>query len=182
MSIFQRALSAPQFPFADISILVLFSSFSSLNFNYLFEGRFQLDLPNLSIFRKVWMSIFLITWHFEKQTNGSKVMASRNDLIRPRWCSRYFNRFNSNFDLWVVIGKLIQYSLQWHWFHLVSIVRLKLGFWSSLGVNFRLSLVKVNKKAPIAWIRCRIMKTVGLVCFWPLVNPGLTRDTLVILT
>ena len=76
---------------------------------------------------------------------GSKVMALGNELVHFAQFSRYLNRFDSDFNPWVVVGKGIQYSLQWHWSQLVLMVGSKLGFFMLSMANFGTNLIKIGQ-------------------------------------
>ena len=77
---------------------------------------------------KPWMFSFQNTKEIKIPMVGSKVMTSRSMLMRFSRFSQYLNRFNSNFDSWIVVGMRIWLSSQWHWFQLVLTAGTKLGF------------------------------------------------------
>ena len=63
------------------------------------------DWANLGVPRKVWMSSFQKTKENKNPTTESKFMASRSELMCPIQLSRYPNRFNFNFDPWIVLER-----------------------------------------------------------------------------
>ena len=97
-------------PFAEISNFGFFH-FLVLTSTADLDAFSDFDWPDLGGTGKILMSSFQNTWPLENQTVGLKVMASRSELMRQAWFSRFLNRFNSNFDPWEVFGDGIQYSL-----------------------------------------------------------------------
>ena len=89
------------------ALLALLSIFIMILIEHL-KAFIDSDWANPSVFRNLWMSSFQNTWQNEIPMDGSKVMASRRKPTRLARFSRYLNRFNSNSDPWIVIGKGIQ--------------------------------------------------------------------------
>ena len=116
------------------------------------------------------MSSFQNTKEIENITVGSNIMASRNELTRQTWFSRYLNRFNSDFDPWIVVGKGIWSSLQWHWYKPILNVGSKLEFLVPLRVNLESNLVKIDKNLRVTRDWCRKMKNIVLGWFWPILT------------
>ena len=168
-------VNSPNFSFLTPSILYMYfffpPVFSVPNLVAHLKAFPDSNWPDFGGIGKIWKSIFQIILSFEKQMVISKVMASGSELMCPAQFSRYLNYFNSNFDQWAIIWKAIRYSSQWYWFHLVLMVRSKLGYRLPLGVNFRSNFVKVDKKLQWSWIWCKNMETLGWLeifwSFWP---------------
>ena len=99
---------------------------------------FTLD-PHLAVFLdsnwgdlgvpgKLWMSSFHKAKELKNPTIWSKVMTSRRVLISFSQFSQHLNRFNSNFDPWIVVRMRIWLYSQWNWFQLILMDGSKLEF------------------------------------------------------
>jgi len=131
------------------------------------------------------MCSFWNTKELEYQTVGSKVLASGSELMRFALFSGYLHRFKSNSNLWIVVGKGIQWSLQWRWSQPVLTAGSKLRFLGSSKVNFGSNLVKVDEKLQMARFDVKAWEMFfwsGSDEFWHSVNHGLIRGILVNLT
>ena len=67
----------------------------------------KFDWADLDVLGKIWMSSFHNTKENEISMVRSKVMASGSVLARCTWFSGYLNRYNSDFNSWIVFGKSI---------------------------------------------------------------------------
>ena len=89
-------------PDVDISNLGFFLSLALDAYLKVFPNS---DWVNLGVPRNIWMSSFHNTKEFDISIVGSKVMALGSELTHFAWFSRYLNRFNSDFDPWIVVEK-----------------------------------------------------------------------------
>ena len=89
----------------------LFSSNDHLvaaNLEWLDGGLPGLDWIDLDVSRKLLMCSFWNTKELENPMIGSKVMALRSEMTHFARFSRYFNCFNFDFNLWIVVRKRTQ--------------------------------------------------------------------------
>ena len=86
------------------------------------------DWSDLGVPRKLWMSSFHKTEEIKIPTFGSNVMTLGSVLMCFSQFSQSLNRFNSDFDPWIVIGIRILLSSQKHWSQLVLMTESRLGF------------------------------------------------------
>ena len=92
-----------------MSAILSFFGFSVLTLIAYLKAFLDIDWADLGVSRKVGMSSFQNTKDIEILMVQSKVMALESELTRPALFSRYLNHFNSDFDLWAVVGKGIWY-------------------------------------------------------------------------
>ena len=72
------------------------------------ESFLKFDWADLDVPRKIWMSSFHNTKENEISMVRSKVMASGSELMCFARFFGHLNRFNSDFNPWIVVGKGIQ--------------------------------------------------------------------------
>ena len=120
----------------------------------------NLDWTDLGVSRNLWMSNFQNTKKIGNPMVGSKVMGSRSMLMCFARFFEYLHCFNSYFDPWIVVGKGIWQSSQWHWSQSILTVKSKLMFLVPLGVSVKSNLVKLDKNLRVAWVWCKSMKNV----------------------
>ena len=150
------------------------------------DAHLEAFLDSVFYYGPIWMSSFQKVKEIKNPTIGSKVMTSGSMLTRFSQLSQYLNRFNSDFDPWIVVRMRIWLSLQCHLFQLILMTRSKLGFLGPIEiVNPESNLVKFAKILREARVWYKTIKNVVLWgdfdLVWPLVNSGLTKGILVIL-
>ena len=84
--------------FLTLVILFFTPTFSVQILKTHLKAFLDFDCPNFGGTGNIRMSSFQIILVFENWMVGLKVMASRRELICLAQFSRYYNRFNSDFD------------------------------------------------------------------------------------
>ena len=128
------------------------------------------DWGNLGIPGKIWMSSFQKTKEIKIIMVGSKVLTSESVLKCFSRFSQYLNRFNSDFDPWIVVGMII-----WSIFTIAFVstrydglikIRISGACWESTLCQIWLNLVKVAKSLREAQVWYKTIKSVVLWGFW----------------
>ena len=86
--------------------------------------------------------------------------------------SQYLNRFNSDFDSWIVVGMRIWLSSKWHWSQPILRTRSRLRFLGPIRSQLRVKIAKNIKRARV-WYKT--MKNIVLWGFWPCLTFGQPR-------
>jgi len=95
-------------------------------------------------------------------------MASRSELTCLTQFSWYLNLLNSNFDLWALIWKGIQYYLQQFWFYPDGMAGSNVNFWSFSESTLGQIWSKLIKILNSLGFDVKNMENVNLVWFWPI--------------
>ena len=134
------------------------------------------------------MSSFQKTKEIKIIMVGSKVLTSESVLKCFSRFSQYLNRFNSDFDPWIVVGMII-----WFIFTIAFVstrydglikIRISGARWESTPCQIWLNLVKVAKSLREAQVWYKTIKSVVLWGFWRYLTfsqPRVDQGILVIL-
>lgn len=146
-----------------------FRNFLTSAFGHHLKAFSNSNWPNSSGIER-YICLVFGSFDFLKIKWRTKKLLAQSKLTCLTLFSWYLNRLNFNFDPWVVILKVIQYSSQWPWNYPNQTVRSKVNPQLPWKVNPRSKLVKVVKKLQQPWIWYRNMKNVILLEFWSILT------------